>query len=250
MNKIQEAFRAKNAFVPFITAGDPNLDKTYDYILEMEKAGASLIQIGIPFSDPIAEGKVVQAANVRALSNGCTTDKIFEMIIKVRKETNIPLVFVAYLNTVFKYGSGKFCQKCQEAGVDGLIISDMPFEEKGELKEDAEKYGVAIISQIAPTSKERIAKIAKEASGYIYVVSKMGSENENKGVTEQIVAQIKEVTDIPVVIKPADSTKELADDCLEYADGVMAGNAIVKLIEKYGENAAKPIFDYVKKMAV
>lgn len=250
MSKIQEAFREKNAFVPFITAGDPSLDKTYEYILEMEKAGASLIQVGIPFSDPIAEGKVVQAANVRALANGCTTDKIFEMVAQVREKTNIPLVFVAYLNTVFKYGSEKFCQRCQETGVDGMIIPDMPFEEKGELQDDADKYGIDIISQIAATSKERVTKIAKEAAGYIYVVSPAGKESEKKEAAEQIVAQIKEVTDVPVVIKPADSSKELADDCLEYADGIMTGNAIVKLIEKYGENAAKPIFDYVKKMAV
>lgn len=251
MSKIKNAFQKKNAFIPFLTAGDPNLDKTYEYILKMEEAGAALIEIGIPFSDPIAEGPVIQAANVRALAKGCTTDKVFEMVAKVREKTNIPLVFLTYLNPVFKYGYERFLARCKETGVDGLIIPDMPFEEKGELKEIADNYDVDVISLIAPTSKERIETIAKEATGYIYVVSSMGvtgMRNEIKTNVKEIVSHIKKVTDVPVAIGFGINKKEQADEFLQYADGVIVGSAIVKLIEKHGEHAAEPVYNYVKEM--
>ena len=180
MSKIREAFAKKDAFIPFITAGDPSLDKTIEYILELEKAGAALIELGIPFSDPIAEGPVVQAANVRALANGCTTDQVFEMVEKLRKQTNIPVVFQAYLNQVFKYGTDRFCARCQEAGVDGIIIPDMPFEEKGEVKEFAKKYGVDLISIIVPAPQERVEKIAKD--GQIYAKENFNSNLNTNNV--------------------------------------------------------------------
>lgn len=251
MSKIQNAFQKKNAFIPFLTAGDPNLDKTYEYILKMEEAGAALIEIGIPFSDPIAEGSVIQAANVRALANGCTTDKVFEMVAKLREKTNIPLVFLTYLNPVFKYGYERFLARCKETGVDGLIIPDMPFEEKGELKEIADNYDVDVISLIAPTSKERIETIAKEATGYIYVVSSMGvtgMRNEIKTNVKEIVSHIKKVTDVPVSIGFGINKREQAEEFWQYADGVIVGSAIVKLIEQHGENAAEPVYNYVKEM--
>lgn len=251
MSKIQNAFKDKKAFIPFLTAGDPNLDKTYEFILKMEQAGASLIEIGIPFSDPIAEGPVIQAANVRALSAGCTTDKVFEMVERVREKTDIPLVFLTYLNPVFKYGYERFCARCGQVGVDGLIIPDMPFEEKKELKDIAAGHNVDIISLIAPTSRERIETIARDAAGYIYVVSSMGVtgvRSEIKTNVKEIVSHIKAVTDVPVAIGFGINKREQVQEFEQYADGVIVGSAIVKLIAEYGEYAADPIESYIREM--
>ena len=253
MIKIKEAFENKKAFVGFLTAGDPSLEKTEEYIIEMEKAGASLIEIGIPFSDPIAEGPLIQAANVRALSaeGGCTTGMIFEMVNRVSKKVSIPLVFLTYLNPVFKYGYDTFCKKCSEMGVSGLIIPDMPFEEKSELASIAEKYGVDIISLIAPTSADRISMIAKEAKGYIYLVSSMGVTGMRKEITTDIagiVSHIREVTDTPVAVGFGISTPEQATKYANLSDGVIVGSAIVKIIAEHGENAGKYIYEYVKSM--
>lgn len=253
MIKIKEAFENKKAFVGFLTAGDPSLEKTEEYIIEMEKAGASLIEIGIPFSDPIAEGPVIQAANVRALSaeGGCTTDMIFEMVNRVSKKVSIPLVFLTYLNPVFKYGYDTFCKKCSEIGVSGLIIPDMPFEEKSELVSIAEKYGVDIVSLIAPTSSDRISMIAKEAKGYIYLVSSMGVTGMRKEITTDIagiVSHIREVTDTPVAVGFGINTPEQATKYANLSDGVIVGSAIVKIIAEHGENAGKYIYEYVKSM--
>lgn len=253
MIKIKEAFENKKAFVGFLTAGDPSLEKTEEYIIEMEKAGASLIEIGIPFSDPIAEGPVIQAANVRALSaeGGCTTDMIFEMVNRVSKKVSIPLVFLTYLNPVFKYGYDTFCKKCSEIGVSGLIIPDMPFEEKSELAPIAEKYGVDIVSLIAPTSADRISMIAKEAKGYIYLVSSMGVTGMRKEITTDIagiVSHIREVTDTPVAVGFGINTPGQATKYANLSDGVIVGSAIVKIIAEHGENAGKYIYEYVKSM--
>lgn len=254
MSRIKEAFENKKAFIGFLTAGDPSLEKTEEFIVEMEKAGASLIEIGIPFSDPIAEGPVIQDANVRALSarGGCTTDMVFDMVARVSKKVKVPLVFLTYLNPVFKYGYEKFCSKCQETGIDGIIIPDMPFEEKGELAETAAKYGVDIISLIAPTSADRIQMIAKEATGYIYVVSSMGVTGVRSEITTDIasiVGHIREVTDTPVAIGFGINTPEQAKKYSDMADGVIVGSAIVKIIGEYGVNAGKHVYEYVKSMA-
>lgn len=247
MSKIREAFAKKDAFIPFITAGDPSLDKTIEYILELEKAGAALIELGIPFSDPIAEGPVVQAANVRALANGCTTDQVFEMVEKLRKQTNIPVVFQAYLNQVFKYGTDRFCARCQEAGVDGIIIPDMPFEEKGEVKEFAQKYGVDLISIIVPAPQERVEKIAKDATGYIYLATALG-ETDNRADIKELTAQIRSVTDVPIAIGLGASNHQGVQDALKYADGFIVNATIVKIIGKCGANAHVTIRDFVKNL--
>ncbi len=253
MSRIREALENKKSFIGFLTAGDPSLDKTEEFIVEMANAGAGLIEIGIPFSDPIAEGPVIQAANVRALSalGGCTTDMIFGMVARVSKKVSVPLVFLTYLNPVYKYGFDMFCRKCRECGVDGLIIPDMPFEEKEELLPVAKKYGVDIISLIAPTSADRIQMIAKEAEGYIYVVSSMGVTGVRSEITtdiDAIVKVIREVTDTPVAIGFGISTTEQAEKYSKIADGVIVGSAIVKIIEKYGEEAGKYVYEYVKNM--
>ncbi|MCI9078113.1 MAG: tryptophan synthase subunit alpha [Lachnospiraceae bacterium] len=248
MSRIKNAFNGKKAFIGFITAGDPGLDETEEFVLEMERAGASLIELGIPFSDPVAEGAVIQDANVRALSAGCTTDKIFEMVRRLRTKTQIPLVFLAYANTLYKYGYERFCDRCSETGIDGFIIPDMPFEEKNELSGIAEKHGIDIISLVSPASGDRIQMIAKEAEGFIYLVSSMGvtgTRDEIKTDIKAITNKIREVTDVPVAVGFGINTKEQAAQYIQEADGIIIGSAIVKIVEKYGDKAGKHIYNYI-----
>ncbi len=251
MSKIAEAFNHGKAFIPFLTAGDPNLEKTEEFILEMERSGADLIEIGIPFSDPIAEGIVIQEADIRALASGTTTDKIFDMVAKVRPQVRIPLVFMTYLNPVFHYGYDRFFRRCQEAGIDGIIIPDLPFEEKGELDGIAEAHGVDLISMIAPTSEERIQKIAAEAKGFLYVVSSMGVTGVRSEITTNlgaILENIRKATDVPACVGFGINTPEQAAEIASIADGVIVGSAIVRLAEQYGGHAAEHIGAYVRKM--
>lgn len=251
MSRIKNAFKDGKAFIGFLTAGDPSLDKTEEFILEMANSGADLVEIGIPFSDPIAEGEVIQNANVRALSNGATVKKVFEMVASVRKKTDVPLVFLTYLNPVFHYGYEEFLSKCNEVGIDGIIIPDMPYEEKGEINEVAKKHDIDIISMIAPTSKQRIATIASSATGFIYTVSSLGVtgvRSEIKTDLESIVKIIKENSDTPVAIGFGINTPEQAKNFAKYADGVIVGSAIVKIIAEYGEDSASHIRDYIKSM--
>lgn len=241
----------QKAFVGFITAGDPSIEKTKEYIFQMIKGGADLIEIGIPFSDPIAEGPVIQAANIRALSKGIDTDKVFELVCEVREKSEIPLVFMTYLNLVFSYGYEKFFKRCKETGVDGIILPDLPFEEKKEVTEVSSKYGVEVISLIAPTSENRIRMIAQDATGFIYLVSSMGVtgiRNEIKTDLESIIKVIRENTEIPCFVGFGINTSEQAAEISKKCDGVIVGSAIVKIIEKHGDNAGKYIFDYVKSM--
>ena len=174
MSKIRNAFENGKAFIPFITCGDPDLDTTAAIVRAAAENGADLIELGIPFSDPTAEGPVIQGANLRALSGGVTTDKIFELVRSLRKDVSIPMVFMTYANVVFSYDAEKFISTCEEIGIDGLILPDLPFEEKGEFLDICHKYNVDLISMVAPTSENRIAMIAKEAEGFIYVVSSLG----------------------------------------------------------------------------
>ncbi len=248
---IKDAFKGGKAFVAFITAGDPNLDKTEEYILEMERAGADLIEIGIPFSDPIAEGVVIQEADLRALQSGTTTDGIFEMVEKLRRKTDMPLVFMGYLNPVFHYGYERFFARCKECGISGIIIPDLPYEEKGECEEIAAKYGVDVISMIAPTSAARIRAIASEARGFLYVVSSMGVtgiRSEIKTDLSSILAAVREASDIPAAVGFGINTPEQAAKVAQIADGVIVGSAIVKIIARYGSEAGPYIYDYVKSM--
>ncbi len=251
MNRIQNAFNNKKAFIGFLTAGDPSFDASYDNMMAMVKAGADLIEIGIPFSDPIAEGVVIQEADVRALKAGMTTDKAFEMAQKVRSQTDIPLVFMTYLNPVFKYGYDKFFAKCKEIGIDGLICPDMPFEEKNEADEIAKKYDISIISMIAPTSEQRIKEIAESAEGFLYIVSSLGVtgvRSEIKTDLASIMDVVKKYAKVPAAIGFGISTPEQAKKMSQLADGVIVGSAIVRLIEKHGDKAADEIYKYVKSM--
>jgi len=254
-NKIKNAFENKNcpkkAFIGFLTAGDPDLAHTEEFVLAMEKGGCSLVELGIPFSDPIAEGSVIQAANLRALKSGTTVEKIFETVEKLRAKTQIPFVFLTYLNPVFNYGYENFFKRCADCGIDGIIIPDLPFEEHAEIKEYTEKYGVAIISLITPTSKDRIEKIAKEAEGFIYVVSSMGVTGVRKEITtdlSSIIENIKKVSKTPCAVGFGINTKEQVEKINKIADGAIVGSAIVKIIAKYGKDAAPHISEYVKSM--
>ncbi len=251
MSKIREAFQNGKAFIPFITCGDPDLATTKAAILEMVANGADLIELGIPFSDPTAEGPVIQGANIRALAGGITTDIIFEFVKDIRKEVTIPMVFMTYANVVFSYGAEKFISTCQQIGIDGLILPDLPFEEKEEFLPLCKQYDVDLVSLIAPTSENRIAMIAKEADGFLYIVSSLGvtgTRSEIKTDLASIVEVVRENSDIPCAIGFGISTPEQAAKMASISDGAIVGSAIIKILEKYGKDAPAEIGKYVKSM--
>ncbi len=251
MSNIRKAFENGKAFIPFITCGDPDLETTYKSVMAAIENGADLIELGIPFSDPTAEGPVIQGANLRALSGGVTTDKIFDLVKRLRGETDIPMVFMTYANVVFSYGSEKFISICSDIGIDGLIIPDLPYEEKDEFLPYCKKYGVDLISLIAPTSGGRVAMIAKEAEGFIYVVSSLGVTGTRCSIEtdlSSIVDIIRENTDVPCAIGFGISTPAQAHDMAAIADGAIVGSAIIKLLEQYGKDAPEYIGSYVKSM--
>lgn len=251
MSNIKNAFENKKAFIGFVTAGDPDLQVSEQIMLNMAKGGCDLIEIGIPFSDPIAEGPVIQEANLRSLSQGTTTDKVFELTKKVAAQTDIPLVYMTYLNVLFKYGYDRFLQKAKDAGISGVIIPDLPYEEKDEVQSVAEHYGIDVISLIAPTSEDRIKMIAGEAQGFVYTVSSLGvtgTREEIKTDLESITKAIREVTDTPVAIGFGINTPEQAKKYSHIANGIIVGSAIVKIVAEYGENAPQKVYEYVKSM--
>lgn len=248
MSRIQQAFQKGKALIPFVTCGDPDLETTQKLVRTMAENGADLIELGIPFSDPTAEGAVIQAANLRALSGGVTTDDIFAMVEELRKTVSVPLVFMTYANVVFSYGSESFLSICASIGVDGLILPDVPFEEKGEFDGICRQYGLDLVSLVAPTSQERIAMIAKEAEGFVYVVSSLGVTGVRSRITTDIgamVRQIKAHTALPCAVGFGISTPEQAKQMAERADGVIIGSAIVKLIAQYGRESVVPVANYV-----
>ncbi len=251
MSKIAKAFQNGKAFIPFITCGDPDLETTAAAVRAMAQNGADLIELGIPFSDPTAEGPVIQAANIRALSGGADTDKIFDFVRDLRADVTVPLVFMTYANVVFSYGAEKFISICREIGIDGLILPDIPFEEKEEFSGICRRYDVALISLIAPTSANRIGMIAREAEGFIYLVSSLGVTGVRSEITTDlgaIVKVIRENTDIPCAIGFGISTPAQAKQMAEIADGAIVGSAIVRLLEQYGREAPAHIGEYVRTM--
>ncbi|MCR5847226.1 MAG: tryptophan synthase subunit alpha [Lachnospiraceae bacterium] len=251
MSKIKEAFSDKKAFIPFITCGDPDLETTKKCVIEMVKNGASIIELGIPFSDPTAEGPVIQEANMRALSAGTTTDKIFDMVVELRKEVSIPLAFMTYANVVYSYGSERFIKKCSEIGMDGLILPDVPYEEKEEFSEICEKYEIDLISLIAPTSNDRIAKIAGDAKGFLYIVSSLGVTGMRSEINtdlESMVALVRENSDIPCAIGFGISKPEQAAKMAAISDGAIIGSAIVKIVAEYGKDAPEHVGEFVRSV--
>ena len=251
MSKIARAFENGKAFIAFITCGDPDLETTAAAVRAAVENGADLIELGIPFSDPTAEGPVIQGANLRALSGGITTDKVFDFVREIRRDVSVPMVFMTYANVVFSYGSERFISTCKEIGIDGLILPDIPFEEKDEFQPICKKYGVDLISLIAPTSQNRIAMIAKEAEGFLYIVSSLGvtgTRSEIETDLGEMVKLVRENANIPCAIGFGISTPEQAKQRADIADGAIVGSAIVKLLEKHGKDAPGYIGEYVKSM--
>ena len=252
MSRIREAFAGKKAFIPFITCGDPNLAVTEQIALRAVEAGADLIELGIPFSDPTAEGPVIMEADERALKGGVTTDRIFELVRSLRKTVTVPLVFMTYANVVYSYGSERFMKQASEAGIDGLILPDVPFEEKNEFQSVCHRYGIDLISMIAPTSEGRIARIAREAEGFLYIVSSLGVTGVRSSITSDIGGMVKivrENTDVPCAVGFGISTPEQAAAMASLSDGAIVGSAIEKQIGQYGEAAAEPVAEYIRTMA-
>ena len=252
MNKrIAEAFANGKAFIPFLTCGDPSLEVTEQLIYAMEEAGADLIELGIPFSDPVAEGVVIQRASERALANGTTTDAIFEMVRRIRSNSKVPLAFMTYANLLFTYGLERFLCQCKELGICCVILPDIPYEEKNEMLPKFNEYDIKLISLITPASKQRIAMIASEAEGFLYCVSSMGVTGTRTTITADVSGMVEEarrVTKTPCVIGFGISNPETAKEMAAVADGVIVGSAIVKLVEEHGTASLKPVGEFVRSM--
>ena len=251
MSNIKTAFENGKAFIAFITCGDPDLDTTEKIIETMAENGVDMIELGIPFSDPTAEGPVIQAANLRGLAQGVTTDKVFDMIRRVRKRVSIPMVFMTYANVVFSYGTERFIKTAAEVGMSGLILPDVPYEEKAEFADVCKEYGLDLISLIAPTSDERIGMIASSAEGFVYCVSSLGVTGTRSEITSDIdsmIASVRENTDIPVAIGFGISNPEQAAQMAAKSDGIIIGSAIVKIIEKYGKDCVPYVKEFVESI--
>ena len=251
MSKIRNAFENGKAFIAFLTCGDPDLNTTAAAVRAAVENGADLIELGIPFSDPTAEGPVIQGANLRALNGGITTDQVFAFVRELRRDVTVPLVFMTYANVVFSYGAERFISACREIGIDGLILPDLPYEEKEEFLPLCHQYGVDLISMIAPTSESRVAMIAKEAEGFVYIVSSLGvtgTRSEIKTDLASIVSMVRAHTDIPCAIGFGISTPPQAKAMADLSDGAIVGSAIVKLLAQYGKDAPRYIGAYVKSM--
>lgn len=254
MNRIDKKFKElgkEKALITFITAGDPDLETTKKLVLEMEKSGADLIEIGVPFSDPIAEGPTIQKASLRALQGGVTLVKIFELVRELRRETDIPLLLMMYINTIFRFGTERFFGLCRETGIDGVIVPDLPYEEKDELSSYAEKYGIKQISLVAPTSHQRIAEIASNAEGFLYCVSSTGvtgTRSEFKTDFDEFFGEIKRSVKIPYCVGFGISSPEQAKKMSSYCDGAIVGSGIVKIVEQYGRDSIAPVGEFVRSL--
>ncbi|MGN0302556.1 MAG: tryptophan synthase subunit alpha [Anaerotardibacter sp.] len=251
---IKAAFKKGNgkAFIPFVTCGDPDLETTKEIIKALDKAGANLIELGIPFSDPTAEGPVIQGANLRALEGGVDTDKIMDMVAEIRSEVSAPLLFMTYGNIVFHYGVERFAKRAAKIGIDGLILPDTPYEEKEEFSPIMAENDIAYISLIAPTSEDRIGMIAKEAQGFVYCVSSLGVTGTRSEITTDIGAMVelvRQATDIPVAVGFGISSPETAAAMAQVSDGAIVGSAIVKIIAEKGTDCVDEVAKAVKAMA-
>ena len=251
MSNIHQAFESGKAFIAFITCGDPDLETTASVVRSAVQNGADLIELGIPFSDPTAEGPVIQGANLRALSGGVTTDKIFDLVRELRRDVRVPMAFMTYANVVYSYGAERFIRTCHEIGIDGLILPDVPFEEKEEFLPYCHQYGVDLVSLVAPTSENRIAEIAAEAEGFLYIVSSLGVTGTRSEITTDlgaIVSVVRQHAKVPCAIGFGISTPEQARKMADLSDGAIVGSAIIKILEKYGRDAAPEVGKYVKSM--
>jgi len=251
MNRIAKAFDGNKALIAFVTGGDPDVETTEKLIVAMAESGADIIEIGVPFSDPIAEGIVIQEADERALRGGCTVDKLFDMAKRAREQVKIPLLLMSYINPVFVYGKERFMERCSQCGIDGVIVPDLPFEERDELSVECARYRITLTPMLAPTSGQRIETIAKDAEGFIYCVSSLGVTGVrvtmNTGVADMI-KRAKNVSPTPCAIGFGISTPEQAACMAAISDGVIVGSAIVKLVAEYGVECIEPVKQFVKSM--
>lgn len=252
MSKLEEVFQNKTAFIPFLVADDPDFETTVQNILTLAENGADIVELGIPFSDPVADGPVIQAADLKAFKAGVNTNRVFEIVEEVRKTSDVPIVFLTYLNIPFKYGYDKFCQRCQKLNISGLVIPDCPLEEQGEIRTFADKYDVDLIPLIAPTSGDRIEKIAANAKGFIYVVSSLGVTGVRDDLAVQqlndTIQRIRKVTDVPVAIGFGIHSPEQAEKLATIADGIIIGSAVVKIVDAGHEDMQNELTDYVKNI--
>lgn len=241
MSKIDDVFqRLKKeesaALMPFLPAGDPNLEMTREFILEMEKNGADIIELGVPFSDPLADGPTIQRSSQRALSGGVTLTKILAFLKELRKETSVPIVLMGYYNPIFHYGVERFAQDAREAGADGVIVPDLPPEEAGDLIQAARKVGLDTIFLLAPTStRERIERVVEVSRGFVYYVSLTGVTGERGELALDIgpsLTKIRDVTPMPICVGFGISTADHVQSVSRLAEGVIVGSAVVSLIEK------------------
>jgi tryptophan synthase alpha chain len=256
VNRIDKSFadlkhQNKKALITFITAGDPDMETTENLVLEMEQAGADVIELGVPFSDPVAEGPVIQEASERALKRGTTLKEIFALVKKLRQKTDIPILLMMYLNCIFKYGKEKFFANCVESGIDGVIVPDMPFEERDEIFDEAKKAGVYSINLVAPTSRERIKEIACESEGFLYCVSSLGVTGQRNNFStnfDDFFTDIKKYSKVPYALGFGISTPQQVSELAHYCDGLIVGSAIVKIVCQYGRQSIEPVSAFVKTL--
>ena len=249
MNKIRKAFSAGKAFIPFITGGDPDLETTEKLLYALCEAGADIIEIGIPFSDPIAEGPVIEAADERALKAGCTVEKLFDLVSRVRTDISVPLLFMTYYNPIFVYGTKKFAERCAACGIDGLIVPDLPFEEREELLDPCKSNGVELISMISPTTEARIEEIAKNSDGFLYCVSSLGVtgiRREFDDSAERMIKKVRQISAIPCAVGFGISTPEQAQRIAGFADGVIIGSALVRIAAEHDRDCIAPVYQFAK----
>lgn len=235
MNKLEKVFENKKAFIPFVVADDPDFDTTVKNVLTLANNGADIIELGIPFSDPVADGPIIQAADLRAFDAGVNTKVVFDIVKKIREFTKIPIIFLTYTNIVYKYGYEKFCQKCHNLDIDGLVIPDLPLEEQEDLSKYTTQYNISLIQLIAPTSGARIAKIVTHSEGFIYMVSSMGVTGKREDFSNELgstIEEIRKVTDVPIAIGFGIHSVQQAKELSEIADGIIIGSAVVEMINK------------------
>ena len=257
MRRIERKFRnlkkrEEKALVAYLTAGDPDLEKTREIIFGLDSAGVDILEIGVPFSDPTADGPIIQAASRRALENGATLSRILDMAESVRESSDIPIVLFGYYNPILNYGNQRFAKRAKAAGIDGILVVDLPPEESAELRKYTDRSGIDFISLIAPTTpSERIEKISKKATGFLYYVSITGVTGTAKPQVSDIereMQRIRGITTLPVVVGFGISTREQASELAPYADGIVIGSAFVRLIDENSDknNMVNIVSGYAK----
>lgn len=252
MNNIAQTFKNGKVLIPYITCGDPDLAVTADVIKTVDQTGADIIELGIPFSDPAGEPPIAQRASARALKGGVTTDKVFSMAEKLKSEIKAPFVIMTYANVVFGYGTERFLKRCQETGIKGLLLPDVPFEEKDDFAPLCRKYGVELISMIATSSGKRVRKIASEAEGFLYGIAAPDATDSEEDVCSKLKAMICEAKaanpQIPCCIDANGFELEQIQEVLQFADGIVIGAPLLRLLEEKGAEAVNSIREYIGRL--